>query len=148
MSAGPMETGGGLHVERHFEAPRERVFAAWTDPEEIRVWFGGPEVVVEAAEVDLRVGGRYAITVREPDGGTTEVSGRYLEVRVPEKLVFTWRVRGSLRLPDENTVTVEFHDLGGRTRIVLDHAPFPDAETRERHAAGWAACLDGIAGLL
>jgi uncharacterized protein YndB with AHSA1/START domain len=137
-----------LHIERHLEAPRGRVFDAWTDPEKIRIWFGGPEVLVESAAVDLRIGGQYTISVRERDGSTTLVTGRYLEIRPPEKLVYTWKMSTPEVDSPESTVTVEFHDEGERTRLVLEHGPFPDPDQRLLHREGWIACLEGLATLL
>lgn len=130
-----------LHVERILPGPPENVFAAWTTPEAIQFWFGGAGTDVDEVQVDLRVGGRYAIRFRDDDGGETVVTGKYLHVERPRRLVFSWTMRSRHLVVEENTVTVEFRDLGGRTHVQLTHEPFLDPDVRDLHAQGWDICL-------
>ena len=135
-----------LTVRRTFAAARERVFRAWTDPAALRGWYCPLELSVAAAEVDLRVGGAYRIAMQPPQGDPHVVVGTYREIAPPERLVFTWRWEGGAM--EETLVTVEFHDLNGRTEVVLVHELFPAPETRDLHLEGWTSCLDHLATYL
>ena len=81
----------GLTITRTIAAPPERVFAAWTKPEQFAVWFGGAAVDVppETVSMDVRVGGLWTAEMRVPDGSTVQWHGRYTEVDPPRLLAFT-----------------------------------------------------------
>ena len=81
----------GLTITRTIAAPPERVFAAWTRPEDFSVWFGGAAVDVptESVVMDVRVGGRWTAVMRVPDGSAIYWHGRYTEVDPPRRLAFT-----------------------------------------------------------
>ena len=137
-----------LHLRRTFHAPREKVFRAWTDPEELKHWWGPEGYATPTAEVDLRVGGRYRLGMRKlPDGEIFYLAGTYREVRHPEKLVYTWRWEAEPEM-GETLVTVEFHDVGKATEVVLTHEFFPNQEVRDDHNKGWNSCLDCLAKTL
>jgi len=136
-----------LRLTRVVPALRDAVFRAWTDPEALRRWwvpFDGMSVPV--AEVDLRPGGRYRLTMRNAKGEEFHVSGVYREVRPPERLVYTWRWDG----PDdhETLVTVDFEASGATTLLHLTHERFPDEAVRDRHGAGWAGVLDSLVAMM
>ncbi len=135
-----------LRIERTFDAPAEDVFDAWTNPEVLRRWWNPyPDGRVPVAEVDARVGGAYRIGMESPDGTARTVQGEYREVSRPERLVYTWAwVEEDGSTGHVSTVTVSFRDEGGRTRLVLEHSDLPTAESRERHGAGWNACLANL----
>ena len=132
-----------LEIRRTFPASRERVFRAWTRPEELNRW-SAPRDAVATTEVDLRVGGRYRIVMRGPDGRTYSVGGVYREVDPPSRLVYTWKWEGT---PDavDSVVTVEFLERGRSTEVVLRHAGLTDDGDRSRHEDGWNACFDKLA---
>jgi uncharacterized protein YndB with AHSA1/START domain len=136
-----------LRLVRRIPAARDRVFRAWTDPEVIRRWWVPFEgYSVPAAEVDLRVGGSYRLTMRSAKGEVFSLVGTYREVRPPHRLVYTWEWEGG---PDgETVVTVEFRDLGEATEVVLTHAGFPGPPARDRHREGWNGVLDRLAAAL
>jgi uncharacterized protein YndB with AHSA1/START domain len=137
-----------LSLRRTFKAPRERVFRAWTDPDELRKWWGPEGYVTPSAEVDLRVGGKYRLGMRKlPDGDIFYLSGIYREVRPPERLVYTWRWEAKPEL-GETLVTVEFREVGGSTEVILTHEFFPTPQARDDHNRGWSGCLDRLAKLL
>jgi len=97
---------------------------------------------VVLAESDARVGGRYRIVVRPPDGEEHDVSGTYREVVPDEKLVFTWAWRTT---PErESLVTVELTPDGDGTLLTLTHERFYDEAARDRHQAGWGVILDRL----
>jgi uncharacterized protein YndB with AHSA1/START domain len=133
-----------LRIERSFDASPQEVFNAWTNPEVLRRWWAvHPEGSTPIAEVDLREGGRYRLSMEGPDGERHTVQGEYLEVDPPRRLVYSWLWElDAGGLGPASTVTVEFHDQGERTNVVLEHTGLPDAASRDRHAQGWAACMD------
>jgi uncharacterized protein YndB with AHSA1/START domain len=151
MTQSAPQTGISLKVTKTIKAPRERVFAAWTQPEHLHKWWGAHESFsAPIAEVDLRVGGKYRFGMLEPGKDAPYVSyGVYQEVVEPEKLVFTWafeKMPGDDPdfVPAETLVTVEFIDKGDATEVVLTHERFPDEHMRDEHQGGWFGCLDGL----
>jgi uncharacterized protein YndB with AHSA1/START domain len=145
-----------LQITRIFTAAREKVFKAWTDPRELKRWFApSDDYSVPIAEVDLRVGGKYRLQMKAPNGDAHTVSGTFREVTVPERLVYTWAweetasCMGSGSDAQKATlVTVEFHDRGKTTEVVLTHELFPDTTARDKHSEGWTACLNQLAKML
>lgn len=139
-----------LVIERVLAADRETVFRCWTDPKHLAQWFGPTvEHSTPIADIDLRVGGRYRFGMRKADDGETHiVGGVYQEISPPKKLVFTWAWETSVQPPDETLVTIEFHELGNQTRLVLIHERFPHAKMRDQHGEGWNGCLDRLGRLL
>ncbi len=139
--AGPANT---LRIARTFAAPREKVFRAWTDAEELKKWWGPVGYATPTAEVDLRVGGRYRLGMRKlPDGKIFHLSGTYREVRAPEKLMYTWFWENEPEL-GETLVTVEFRARSSSTEVVVTHELFPNQKMRDDHDKGWNSCLDRL----
>ena len=153
-----------LQISRTFNAPRELVFQAWTQPESLsRWWAAGPGFTTPIAEVDLRVGGKYRLGMLAPDQDHPYVvGGVYKEVVHSEKLVYTWNWEshgqgddsGSEPGPEsamggrETLVTVLFRDAGDKTEVVLTHEFFSDANMRDEHNKGWNGCLENLAKLV
>jgi uncharacterized protein YndB with AHSA1/START domain len=132
-----------LRLERTFAAPRQRVFDAWTDPEVLRRWWGaGPDWECPVADVDLRVGGRYRLTMRNPDGDEHTVGGEYQEIRPPERLVYTWAWE-DMDAP-ASLVTVAFSEDAGRTTVVVAHSGLGTEGSRAQHEHGWNGCLANL----
>ncbi len=130
-----------LQIRRTFPQPIAAVYAAWTDPEQIKHWMG-PSDSSGAAEVtmDLRVGGRYRFIMHTTDGETHRVEGAFREIVPNRKIVYTWAWHTT---PDrESQVTVEFASAGTGTELILTHQRFADADARDRHHKGWDGCLD------
>lgn len=148
MNQIPADPQTSVQVERILPAAPGRVFEAWTRPEAIRFWFGGADTAIDEVEVDLRVGGHYTIKYRGAGGEESVVTGRYLHVEAPRRLVFTWTMKSQQLIVDENVVTVEFRDLGNRTQVRLTHEPFADPDIRGLHAQGWEVCLIALEQLL
>lgn len=140
------QTATELRIERTFAAPREDVFDAWTTPEVLKRWWAaGPDWDTPAAEVDLREGGRYRLSMRDPESDETHtVVGEYREVRRPERLVFTWAWEGESPEPSETLVTVEFNDRDGSTDLVLVHEGFSSTESSGAHEQGWNGVLENL----
>jgi uncharacterized protein YndB with AHSA1/START domain len=160
-----------VQITREFPVSREEVFAAWTEPELFRQWFTPPGGSSSSAELDVRPGGKYRITM-EPRGlpGPAFVVGTYLEVLAPERLVytFTWELprREDLRdhedlraLADldrrqeeletlDSRVTVQFRDLGESTEVSVTHERLATRDSRAFHIWGWESSLDKLADVL
>ena len=134
-----------LELRRTFTAHRDRVFRAWTDPEQIVKWMSPREgIMAEFAEFDLRVGGRYRIGYRTPDR-LLIVGGVFSHVAAPEKLVYTWIwEEPSENAGAETVVTVEFLERGGATELVLTHERFPNQAMRDNHQQGWTGGLASL----
>jgi uncharacterized protein YndB with AHSA1/START domain len=142
--------GPALRLERTFAAPAEVVFDAWTEPEVLRRWWAArPDWECASADVDLRVGGRYRLSMRDPsDGSVRTVGGEYVEIARPRRLVYTWTwlaASDAMAGSEDTLVTVEFRDLGGRTAVAITHERFADERVRDLHVLGWEGCLDSLA---
>ena len=103
-----------IALQRTVAASPERLFAAWTQPELLRQWWGPPGSKVRSVEIDCRIGGTYRIGILQPDGRTYFVYGVYKEVQPPHKLIFTWRWEQPEMDIGNSLVTVEFlpHERG------------------------------------
>ena len=146
-----------LRLTRRFAAARERVFDAWTTPEALKRWWCPPGWRPERIEVDLRIGGAYSIAMsRVGGGGTVTVRGQFVEVRPPERLVYTWRWEGVFAQMPETLVTVELRgEVRGErgtaedeTVLTLRHENFADFAIRQQHRSGWIAACDRLDEML
>jgi uncharacterized protein YndB with AHSA1/START domain len=142
-----------LVITRDFDAPRELVWKAWTEPAQIKEWLElGEGVTIESVRVDLRVGGKFRLQTKMADGEFFTASGTYLEVKRPERLVYTWDWEkdgggtefGELE-GDDTQVTVEFRASGKQTQLVLTHEKFASVEKRDRHEEGWQSWIGRLA---
>jgi uncharacterized protein YndB with AHSA1/START domain len=144
MTDSPSQSPTVLRVERTYRAPAQAVFDAWTNPEVMRRWWhAGTDWENTLAEVDLRVGGRYRVSMRTPDGQEYSASGEYTEVRPPERLAFTWTWAGEDSA--ETLIEIEFSEAGGATTVVLTQSGLRDEDSKRRHARGWEEALDNLA---
>jgi uncharacterized protein YndB with AHSA1/START domain len=134
-----------LRLERSFKAPPEEVFDAWTNPEVLRRWWAaGADWHESGAEVDLRVGGRYRLSMQDPESGDVHVvGGTYRVVERPERLVYSWLWEDGDGHKSE--VSVRFQPDGDGTTVVLEHSALGSVESAERHRHGWEACIDNLA---
>jgi uncharacterized protein YndB with AHSA1/START domain len=142
----PVSDGIILIVRRTIRASAETIFDAWTRPEQLRVWWGPSPVTCSAAEIDLRVGGRYRIANAVPDGPTVMIEGEFREIKRPHKLVYTWRM--GLDAPESSLVTVRFEEHEEATEVVIVHEQVPSEAVRDSHEEGWNGCLDGLAAFV
>jgi uncharacterized protein YndB with AHSA1/START domain len=137
-----------LQVKRTFAAPRERVFRAWTDPKQLAAWFApSADFTIVVPELDLRVGGTCRVEMHHKDGDIRRLNSIYREVDPPKKIAFTWRWEPA-EVSVETLVTIEFHDLGTATEIVLTHERFTSNDERDKHNQGWGGCFDRLGKFL
>jgi uncharacterized protein YndB with AHSA1/START domain len=131
-----------LVVRRTIRATPERLFDAWTRPDQLVQWWGPSGVTCPQADVDLRVGGSYRIANLFATGETLYIAGEFQTIERPNKLVYTWR-----REPSEGPtelVTVLFEEHEASTEIIVIHERIADAAMMKGHEAGWHGCLDGL----
>ena len=143
------ETLPELVAVREFDAPRELVFKAWTDPAHFPHWFCPPGFETVLCEMDVRVGGFYRIHWRDGKGTIYPNKADYREVIPPEKLVYADSWDDDRPENEPVVVTVTFEDLGGRTRMT-SRSLFQNSDHLERIKAmgveaGWALFLDRLA---
>jgi uncharacterized protein YndB with AHSA1/START domain len=137
-------------ITRVFDAPRELVFNAWTDPKIMKEWYGPKMFTNTVCELDVRVGGAWRIVMRGPDGAEYPGSGVYREIVKPERLVFTSEATdkdGKVILAGLATVT--FADEGGKTRLTLQMRATAMVDYAVAYLggmeAGWTQSLESLA---
>ena len=136
-----MSEGIILVTRRTIRASAARLFDAWTQPEQLRAWWGPRPVTCSSAEVDLRVGGRYRIANALPDGTTIMIEGEFQVVDAPHKLVYTWCMQDG----EASRVTVRFEPREDATEVIVIHEQIPSERVRDSHEGGWNGCLEGLA---
>lgn len=136
-------TGATVRIRRRVRATAEQIFDLWTRPELMVRWMSPfPGAVDCRASSDLRPGGAFSLVMSSPQAGR-EVSGTYVEVDRPRKLVFTWI--GPLTNNVNTLVTLELHPHGEETDLVLTHERLPTPAIHDGHTRGWGIILDHLA---
>jgi uncharacterized protein YndB with AHSA1/START domain len=150
-----------LVITRVFDAPRESVWKAWTDPEAVKRWWGPKDYTAPDCKSDLREGGKYLYCMRSPEGQNYWSTGVYREIVEPERIVSTHSFADekgnvvpathygmSVDLPLEMRMTVTFDVHEGKTKITLRHAGIPSGLMFELAQAGWNESFDKLAASL
>ena len=153
--------GSEIVITRVFDAPVDRVWKAWTKPEEVKRWWGPKTFHSPVCEIDLRVGGKYLSCMRSSDGKDFWSTGVYREIVPQERIVVTDSFadpKGNVvpatyygmspDTPLETLLTVTFEDLGGKTKLTLRHAGLPAGRESELAGQGWNETLDKLAAAL
>jgi len=148
-------------IEREFDAPRELVWKAWTDPELVKRWWGPKGFTVPFCKIDLRVGGQFLYCMRSPEGKDYWSTGVYREIVPLERIVSTDSFadeRGnvvpathygmSADFPLEMLVTVTFEEHEGKTRLTLHHIGIPSGTDSDGARQGWTESFDKLAEVL
>jgi uncharacterized protein YndB with AHSA1/START domain len=146
-----------LVITRIFDAPRELVWKAWTEPEHIMQWWGPKDFTAPVIKTDFRVGGKSLWCMRSPEGEDYWSTGVYREIVEQEKIVTTdsfsdaqgnvvpashYGMSGDW--PLELLVTIIFEDNNGKTKLTLRHADIPKGENRDSAEAGWNESFDKL----
>ena len=150
-----------ITITRVFDAPRELVWKAWTEPEHFMRWWGPKGYTAPVYKVDLRVGAKYLYCMRSPEGQDFWGTGVYREIVPLERIAFTDSfadAEGNLvppthygfgaDFPSELLVIVTFEDYEGKTKLTLKHVGLPAGELSEQTAAGWNESFDKLADIL
>src|SRR5829696_3870942 len=149
-STGVSGTDRQILITHIFDATRDRVFAAWTDPGQVAAWFG-PEhfdTPPDKVHIDLRVGGRYELTMVQRDTGAEHpVRYEIAELVEPELIVLRCEPMPEMGLPEGTVTRVEFHDHGEKTRMTLSDGPYP-ASAGGHAEGGWKGAFGKLAAFL
>jgi uncharacterized protein YndB with AHSA1/START domain len=156
-----MKNTKDLLITRVFDAPRDILWKAWTDPGRSKSWWGPKGFTCPVCEIDLRVGGKYLNSMRSPEGQDFWSTGVYREIVPRERLVMTDSFadeKGNVvpathygmgpDLPLEMEIEVTFEEKQGRTTLSLRHIGIPDGKMREMTEAGWNESFDKLADIL
>jgi uncharacterized protein YndB with AHSA1/START domain len=151
MATAEVKKGENLKIEirRVIRASRQRVFAAWTKPEELRKWLAPGPMSVVSAEAEAKVGGKYRIEMKGSMEGLpedaerrTKVAGEYTALVPDEMVSFTWR--GDWNTDPESQVTVRLRDVEGGTEMVFTHEQIASPENRTGYTQGWTSCFEKL----
>jgi uncharacterized protein YndB with AHSA1/START domain len=136
-------------ITRTFDAGREDVFRAWTDPDELAAWYGPAHVKVprEKVQIDLRIGGRWELTMVQSDGREMTIGYEILELDPPQLLVMRSDPMPGAGMPEGALLRLELFDHGAKTRMSLTDGPYP-AVGLGNAESGWRAALDKLAASL
>jgi uncharacterized protein YndB with AHSA1/START domain len=134
-----------LEIRRVIKAPPERVYAAWTDPAQLKQWFGPENVQTRELVADARVGGQFRWDLINSDGEEMTMSGEYRELVPGKKVVLAWQWEDDEDRENHiSIVTVELDDADGGTELRLTHEQLPLEESRDGHTRGWNSALDKL----
>jgi uncharacterized protein YndB with AHSA1/START domain len=150
-----------LVITRIFDAPRELVFKAWTEPERFKLWWGPKGFTTPFCKIDLRLGGVIHFCMRSPDGRDYWCKGVFQEIVEPERIVFTDYFSDEAgnrvppadygmppELPSETLVTVTFADQEGKTKLTMRQSILEPVAKSIGAVQGWSESFDRLAGLL
>ena len=134
-----------LEIKRLIKAPRDRVYAAWTDPAQLIQWFGPEKVQTRDLIADTRVGGKFRWDLTNSEGEKMTCLGEYRELEPGKKIVFTWQWDDDETWENHTSiVTVELSDADGGTELRLTHEQLPNEASRDGHTGGWNSALDKL----
>ena len=134
-----------LEIKRLIKAPRDRVYAAWTDPAQLIQWFGPEKVQTRDLIAETRVGGKFRWDLTNSEGENMTCLGEYRELQPGKKIVFTWQWDDDEDWENHTSVvTVELFDADGGTELRLTHEQLPNEASRDGHTGGWNSALDKL----
>jgi uncharacterized protein YndB with AHSA1/START domain len=145
---GPIAEELRLRVQAEVPAPPPRVFACLTEPWEVARWWGPSGFAIPSIDSDPSVGGRYRIEMQPPEGDAFHLQGDFLEVDPPALVSYTFRWEEPDPDDIENVATLRLEDLGGSTRLSVEHGPFATKARRDLHEQGWTESLEKLRQLL
>lgn len=149
-----------LVITRTFNAPRELVWKAWTEPDRMMKWWGPKGFTSPVCKIDLREGGKYLYCMRSPDGKDYWSTGTYREIVPMERIVCTDSFSdpngnvvsaseyGMEGFPMELQVTITLEEKDGKTRMTVHHEGIPEGKMKEQTEAGWNESFDKLAASL
>ena len=140
-----------ITLNHTFDAPRDLVFAAWSEGEHLKEWSCPRGMKMISGANDPRVGGKWHIHMQSPDGMNHVAQGVYREITKPERLVLThaWEQGSPDKLSLETRVTVTLAEAeGGKTHLTFHQTGFPSIESQEGHRGGWSQTFDNLADYL
>ncbi len=138
-----------LTITRLIDATPERVWKAWTDPDEVARWMGPGDWSGRFSATGLNPGADYRIEMRHADGDVMVVVGRLREVVPAARMVYSWAWLGEDGKPGHETlVTLTLRAAGAKCELTLRHEGFENSESRDNHTQGWDGALDKLVEVL
>ncbi|HEU0241809.1 MAG TPA: SRPBCC domain-containing protein [Micromonosporaceae bacterium] len=141
---------GGLVLELKcvLAAHRERIYRTLTEPTDLARWWGPQGFTTPEIDLDLRVGGQYRLGMQPPDGDLFHLSGEYLELHPPSRLVYTFR--WDEPDPDDRVtvVTLSLDDVGKATEVSLSQGKFATRARLALHRSGWTDSFEKLRDLI
>jgi uncharacterized protein YndB with AHSA1/START domain len=137
-----------LEMVRSLPVAPARVFAAFSDPDELAKWWGPEGFTVGRLDFDLRVGGSYRIEMQPPEGDPFYLGGEFREVDPPGRLAFTFVYEDPDPDDVETLVELSFRDRGESTEVVFTQGRFKTEARRELHRDGWTDSFDRLAQVI
>lgn len=149
-----------LTIVRTFNAPKELVWKAFTEPEHIKKWWGPKEYTSPDCTMDFSIGGKYLTSMMDAQGNKIWSTGVYKEIIPYEKIVCSDSFAdekgnvvsgdhyGMPGMPKEFTITIKLEEENGKTKLTLVHAGMPAGEMQKGANAGWNSSLDKMEALL
>jgi uncharacterized protein YndB with AHSA1/START domain len=139
-----MNTYPAVTIEREYDAPVERVFRAWTEPDQLKRWFHhATRTWVESAEVEAKVGGNYRIVVKDEESAMV-MFGSYTVIDPPKTIEFTWTWEESSLEKGETVVRIDLKPIGNRTHLTLTHSKLSSEQSSQAHDQGWSGVLSTL----
>lgn len=148
MAETAADNSRSLRMTRYFDAPRERVFRAFAEPEQLVKWWGPAGMNVVDHQIDAQVGGAWRMTMRSEKGDDHTMSGIYHDISPHHRLMFTWAHERGGERGHETLVTIELAERDGGTELTLLQQAFESEATRDLHRGGWSSSLDCLAAAL
>ena len=133
-----------LKLKRVLDSPRERIFNLLTEPAELAKWWGPHGFTTPEVELDLSVGGRYRFTMQPPEGETFHLSGEFIEIDPPTRLVYTFCWDEPDPDDRETVVVLSLAAVGDATEVSLSQGEFATDERLALHRSGWADSLEKL----
>jgi len=137
-----------LRIDRTFDAPQEMVFDAWIERDQAAQWFGPEGFTIPLFEMDGTEGGSYRMCMKDPEDTEHFVTGKYVEIDRPNRLVFTWAWEEDGVAGHATEVIVEFTANGDKTDLVLTHRGFESEDSMNGHNQGWTSSFESLKKLL
>lgn len=133
-----------LEVTRTVNAPIEKVFKAFIDPEEMKQWYVHRGLTIPEAETEVKIGGKYTVTMVEPNNEVHTAIGKFKEIDEPHKLVYSWNWK-EYKMDVDSEITVLFEKIeDSKTKITLIHDFLPSEQSVKDHSEGWTMIMDHV----
>lgn len=137
-----------LELKRRYKVSAERLFEVWTKAEMLKEWFCPESMTVPEAEVDLKVGGKFKITMRSKDGNDYTATGEYIEIDKPNKIVMSWKWENDMFKDESTILSAKFKEMGEETELKLTHTKLSSEKSVESHTDGWVSAMDHLGKFL
>ena len=137
-----------LQLKCVLDAPDERIFRMLTERVELAKWWGPHGFTTPEMELDLRVGGGYRFSMKPPDGDLFHLSGEFLEIERPSRLVYTFRWEEPTPDDRDTVVTLSLDTRGDATEVSLSQGWFATEERLALHRSGWTDSFEKLRAMV